>query len=520
MAIFHLSMKTISRSAGRTATAAAAYRCAQKITHRHTGEVHDYRRKKGVTDSQLFVPQSANPSVSREDLWNAAEDAEKRKNSTVAREIIIALPSELDATARQALAYRLAQELVARHQCAVDVALHEPGKEGDHRNFHAHLLMTTRRLGAEGFNEKTRELDVKTSGEIDYWRARWAQLANEALAQAASSARIDHRSNADREIDAVPSAHMGPGVTAIERDRPGHSYVKRAQEEARAAIAKAIESAKEAATSEQSAPVSDPLDELAVLERDLELALQARARIQADEEAAQHAQAERTSWQQMNATQLAAENTRLLAAASEAERTSRPTDAEGSAAKARQAAHQVLKAAEQEHQALQAEIKEWPQTHKVMNAFGMTGGMDKLQNQADALEKQLYSLRSEARHADSQYDSWRKQRIWDARSPHESKANTVQDLWRTKNAQERAEFDVRNAHLIDAQQRLRPRLTVREASQLVRDAIEAGDERLWALEEEAQQYARDAELESADEEPQIDPDSDRPSEDDDLSPGW
>ena len=173
MASFHLAVKTIGRSAGRSATAAAAYRAGVEITDERTGLVHDYTRKQGVEHSALVVPADAPAWANdRAALWNAAEQAETRKNSTVAREYEIALPAELSAEARRELALGLAREISERHGVAVDVAIHAPGREGDQRNHHAHLLTTTRRIGPEGLGEKTRELDQKTSGEVERWRGR------------------------------------------------------------------------------------------------------------------------------------------------------------------------------------------------------------------------------------------------------------------------------------------------------------------------------------------------------------
>src|SRR3546814_11463065 len=96
-------------------------------------------------------------AADRERLWNAAELAETRKNATVAREYEIALPAELSADERRELALGLAREISERHGVAVDVSIHAPGREGDQRNHHAHLLTTTRRLGPEGLGEKTVE---------------------------------------------------------------------------------------------------------------------------------------------------------------------------------------------------------------------------------------------------------------------------------------------------------------------------------------------------------------------------
>ncbi|WP_277949243.1 MobA/MobL family protein [Sphingobium sp. LB126] len=104
-----------------------------------------------------------------------------------------------------------------RHGVAVDVAIHAPGREGDHRNHHAHLLTTTRRIGPEGLGAKTRELDQKTSGEVERWRGRWAEMQNAALERANVPERVDHRSHQRRGIEQEATVHMGPSATAMER---------------------------------------------------------------------------------------------------------------------------------------------------------------------------------------------------------------------------------------------------------------------------------------------------------------
>src|SRR3546814_18410080 len=176
MASFHLAVKTIGRSAGRSATAAAAYRAGVEITDERTGLVHDYTRKQGVEHSELMLPTDAPEwAADRERLWNAAELAETRKNATVAREYEIALPVELSADERRELALGLARELSEWHGVAVDVSLHAPVREGDHRNHHAHLLTTTRRPGPGGPGEKTPELDQKQRGKDQQWVVRRAQ---------------------------------------------------------------------------------------------------------------------------------------------------------------------------------------------------------------------------------------------------------------------------------------------------------------------------------------------------------
>ncbi len=232
MAIFHLSVKTISRSAGRSATAAIAYRSGEKVMDERTGLVHDYTRRRGVEHTEIFLPENAPAWASqREQLWNAAELAEKRKNSTVAREFEVALPAELNREQRLELVREFARDLVQRHGMAVDVAIHEPGKEGDHRNHHAHILCSTRRLTPEGFKDKTRELDDQKSGEVSHWRERWAEMSNRHLENAGRQERIDHRSleaqraaaieRGDTEqaakLERLPTVHLGPNVVQMEQ---------------------------------------------------------------------------------------------------------------------------------------------------------------------------------------------------------------------------------------------------------------------------------------------------------------
>ncbi|UXN05121.1 MobQ family relaxase [Bartonella sp. HY406] len=198
MAIYSLIVSRVSRSDGRSALAAAAYRSGSRLHDKRTGQTFDYKRRKGITDSFITLPDYAPDWASdRLALWNEAEAAEKRKNSTVAREFMVALPAELSPEQRRELVQRFVCALVDVYGFAIDTAIHEPSKKGDDRNHHAHLLASSRVLTAEGFKEKTRVLDDSISGpkEITKIRKMWASFANEALEKARIDARIDHRSN-------------------------------------------------------------------------------------------------------------------------------------------------------------------------------------------------------------------------------------------------------------------------------------------------------------------------------------
>lgn len=220
MAIYRFEVKAISRKVGRSATAAAAYRTASRLEDERTGEVHDYRRKRDVVHSEILLAQDAPVAFKdRAHLWNAAEAAERRKDAKVAREIIASLPHELDAKARTETARAMAQHIVDRYGVAVEMSVHAPHRKGDQRNWHCHLLFTTRRLGAEGLGAKTRQLDVKQSAsqEVTHLRQQWADYQNRSLERAGSSERVDHRSLEARGIERAPEPKLGPVATEMER---------------------------------------------------------------------------------------------------------------------------------------------------------------------------------------------------------------------------------------------------------------------------------------------------------------
>lgn len=217
--ICHISMKPIQRSAGRSVTASVAYRDGKKIKDERTGETFDYSHRDGVEFTQDLLPDGVMRNYTTSELWNAAEQAEKRINSSVGREYIIALPAELTQEERQKLAVDFASYLVDRYGVAANVAVHQPGKEGDERNYHAHIMTSTRVLTPDGFGEKTRVLDDKKTGakEVKQIREKWAELGNEYLERAGSERRMDHRSFAERGLEREPEIHLGPAAAAMER---------------------------------------------------------------------------------------------------------------------------------------------------------------------------------------------------------------------------------------------------------------------------------------------------------------
>lgn len=225
MAIYHCSLRVFSRANGDSAVAAAAYRAGAVLHDECSGHTHRYQNRKGVISSFIVAPADApETTYTRALLWNAAERAETRKNSRVAREVILALPHELPAPARESLVRDMAGWLVERYRVAVDGALHSPvpGDGHDPRNHHAHLLFTTREITKDGLGAKTRILDDKEKGphEIELIRKVWETLANDALHRAGfEDIQIDRRTLEDQGIDRIPQIHIGPEGKATDKNR-------------------------------------------------------------------------------------------------------------------------------------------------------------------------------------------------------------------------------------------------------------------------------------------------------------
>jgi hypothetical protein len=254
MAIFYLDIKPVTRSTGRSATSAAAYRAGESIRDERTGTLYNHSKRQDVLHKDIILPTKLDRAGAgmewardRESLWNAAEKVEKQSNSRVAREYVAALPAELSPDRRIALARTFSREIADRYNVAVDLAIHEPRPGGDPRNFHAHLLTTTREVTPEGLGAKT-GIDMKTDvrnelgllpprQEFVALRARWAELANEALREANSEARIDHRSLEAQGIDREPTPRLPRGAIAAERRGERSELAERIREQHRQRVA-------------------------------------------------------------------------------------------------------------------------------------------------------------------------------------------------------------------------------------------------------------------------------------------
>lgn len=240
IAIYHCNISIISRGKGKSAVAAAAYRSGEKITNEWDGEIHDYTRKRGVVHTEIMLPPHAPPSFSdRATLWNSVELYEKAGNAQLAREIDAALPIELSREEQIRLVREYcSSQFVSRGMC-VDYAIHDT----DSGNPHCHIMLTMRPLDERGAwaAKSKKEYDLDENGErirlpsgrykthkVDLtgwndkdnallWRKAWADFTNDFLERNGSPERIDHRSNAERGIDEIPTVHMGVAACQMEK---------------------------------------------------------------------------------------------------------------------------------------------------------------------------------------------------------------------------------------------------------------------------------------------------------------
>lgn len=223
MAIYHLNAKIISRGKGQSAIAAAAYRSGERLRDEQTGEQKHYSgRAERIRFSDIMAPRDAPEwAHDRNQLWNQADRAEKRKDAQLAREIEISLPHELTDQQREWLVKDFAREAFVRKGYAVDIAIHAPDKDRDGRNHHAHLMVTMRTLGPEGFAAK-KDRSQNSAEQLGQWRAQWAHLVNRHLQRHGHAARVDHRSLKEQGIEREATIHLGYAAQEIDR-RGGQS---------------------------------------------------------------------------------------------------------------------------------------------------------------------------------------------------------------------------------------------------------------------------------------------------------
>lgn len=248
MAIYHMSIKNISRAKGKTAIAAAAYRAGTILTDQETGITHSYTKKTEVAYTEIILPEHAPEEYrNREILWNEVQKVETQDRARLAREWEVAIPNELDLDQAKTLIRNFGESLVKEGMC-IDLAIH--WKNGNH---HAHIMGTTRpidkdgkwapkerkgyKLDAEGnkipvIDPKTGKQKIGARGrkmwqretvqandwnrreKVEEWRKRWADCCNKYLDR---EQQLDHRSYERQGITQLPTVHEGYAARLMEQ---------------------------------------------------------------------------------------------------------------------------------------------------------------------------------------------------------------------------------------------------------------------------------------------------------------
>lgn len=243
IAIYHCSIKIISRGKGKSAVAAAAYRSSEKLMNDYDGTTHDFTRKGGVVHTEILLPDNApREYADRSILWNAVEAVEKSKNAQLSREIEIALPNELSEAECIELAREFVQKTFVDNGMCADVCIHNPNRE--QKNIHAHIMLTMRPFNEDGtWGDKQRKeylldengnkiydkrkrtykcrivqtTDWNSREKAEEWREAWSEFLNNALEQRNISERVDYRSFERQGRLEKPTVRMGVAATQMER---------------------------------------------------------------------------------------------------------------------------------------------------------------------------------------------------------------------------------------------------------------------------------------------------------------
>jgi Ti-type conjugative transfer relaxase TraA len=217
MAIYHFSAKVISRANGSSAVAAAAYRSASRLEDERLGRGHDFSNKAGVVHSEITAPEgSPERWKDRETLWNEVELGEKRKDAQLAREIEFSIPREMNQAQGVELARDFVQTEFVDRGMVADLNVHwDVGPDGLAKP-HAHVMLSMREAGPDGFGKKVREWN--STELLEGWRERWAGHVNARLAELGIDAQVDHRTLEAQGINLEPQHKIGPaGARRLDR---------------------------------------------------------------------------------------------------------------------------------------------------------------------------------------------------------------------------------------------------------------------------------------------------------------
>lgn len=216
----HTRAKVISRnkenpSKSRTCCGSAAYRAGENIIGAD-GVRHNYTRKNGIMHAEILLPEGAPEWMKdRQQLWQAADKAEKRKDAQLFREFEVGVPNEFSDELAVALVRNFIKQNFIDEGMAADFALHNPKYKDGHQNKHVHIMLPMREITPEGFGKKNRAWNDKQL--VEKWRESWANYCNYALERLESNEVVEYQSFAERGVNRIPQEHMGVAAVAMER---------------------------------------------------------------------------------------------------------------------------------------------------------------------------------------------------------------------------------------------------------------------------------------------------------------
>ncbi|ELG06488.1 MobQ family relaxase [Escherichia coli] len=277
MAIFHLDFKIVKRSEGRSSVAKAAYHARTRITDERTGDMYDYSRRTDLYGHFILAPVNAPEHIVKDStaLWNEVERVERQQNGQTARYFDVAIPTELNNDDKKKLVLEYCQKNFVDKGMIADIAFHDL----DSDNPHAHVMLTLKTIGPEGFGKKERSWNDRKMSVL--WRESWSAMANSYLAAAGSSERIDHRSLQAQHEEALEKAAVALDneekalwlAKAAETNRPAMKRIHSAKWRSKAAQEqRAAEQAVRDAAKQEAVEVYKTFSEL-----DLEIIVDVRS---------------------------------------------------------------------------------------------------------------------------------------------------------------------------------------------------------------------------------------------------
>lgn len=277
MAIFHLDFKIVKRSEGRSSVAKAAYHARTRITDERTGDTYDYSRRTDLYGHFILAPANAPEHIVKDStaLWNEVERVERQNNGQTSRYFDVAIPAELNNDDKKRLVLEYCQKNFVDKGMIADIAFHDL----DSDNPHAHVMLTLKTIGPEGFGKKERSWNDRKMSVL--WRESWAAMANSYLAAAGSSERIDHRSLQAQHEEALEKAAVALDneekalwlAKAAETNRPAMKRIHSAKWRSKAAQEqRAAEQAVRDAAKQEAVEVYKTFSEL-----DLEIVVDVRS---------------------------------------------------------------------------------------------------------------------------------------------------------------------------------------------------------------------------------------------------